>query len=413
MDNLTAGNPRAHRIRVYYEGTSTIKEGAPFSYNYDTTTNWFGGSVSVGAVTASTTTSEGSQNEGKYIRVEDVTADNQEFFAGVVAKGGWVGKAGPRVLDIYVPNGAIVPIWTDKSVAIKDPLYLEHGELTLVNATQVGMGHRVGVCAETIDRSSVAGLALAKLDGIKESTVINGTLGVGPSEDLWEDCPWSEIRDNPGLGIAYFDDFLGPLNLTDTEGWEIDTTTTGTLTDVAAEGGAIIFDSAGSTTADDGINAQLTSCRFLPAAGKTIWFEARVKMNDATDQYFVGLCATDTSLIAAGAVDDASDKCGFFHHAASTDNKISSITARTTADDATADVGDNADGVYTTLGFRISGLTSVEFYVNGVLVETGVTAANIPNAAICLSFCSQIEGTGADAELTVDWVKIAQLGARA
>jgi len=415
MDNLTAGNPRAHRVRVYYEGTSTIKEGAPLSYNYDTTTNWFGGSVSIGAVTASTTTAEGSQNEGKYIRVEDVTADNQEFFAGVVAKGGWVGKAGPRTLDIYVPNGAIVPIWTDKSVAIKDPLYLEHGQLTLVNATQVGMGHRVGVCVETIDRSSTAGLALARLDGISssESTVVNGTLGVGPSEDLWEDCPWDEIAKNPGLGIVYFDDFMGPANLVTAEGWTITQVTTGTLSLVASEGGELKFDSAGSTTADDGVQAQLLNCRFLPVAGKTIWFEARVKMNDATDQYFIGLAATDTTLIASGVIDDVSDKCGFFHHAASTDNKISSITARAAADDATADVATNTDATYMTVGFRISGLTSVEFYVNGVLVETGSTAANIPNAAMCLSGVAQIEGTGADAEMSVDWVKIAQLGARA
>jgi len=47
------------------------------------------------------------------------------------------------------------------------------------------------------------------------------------------------------------------------------------------------------------------------------------------------------------------------------------------------------------------------------LVEKGTTAANIPNAAMCLSLVSQIEVAGADAELSVDWVKIAQLGARA
>jgi hypothetical protein len=65
-----------------------------------------------------------------------------------------------------------------------------------------------------------------------------------------------------------------------------------------------------------------------------------------------------------------------------------------------------------TVGFKITGLTSVEFYVNGVLVETGSTAANIPNAAMCLSLCAQIEATGADAEMHVDWVKIVQDVAR-
>ena len=50
--------------------------------------------------------------------------------------------------------------------------------------------------------------------------------------------------------------------------------------------------------------------------------------------------------------------------------------------------------------------------MNGVLVETGTTGANIPNAVMCLSYVSQIEGTGTDAELSVDWVRIAQIGGR-
>lgn len=405
-------DPKSQRITVYYEGTSTIREGMPVAYNYDTTDNWMGKSAADLTVETGTT-AEGYQNEGKFIRVEDVTADNSEFFAGVVAGKKHDGTAGPQVLDIYVANGAIVPVWTDKSITIKDPLYLEHGQITVVNATQVGMGQRIGTAIETVDRSSTAGIVLAKLDGVQKSTVINGTLGVAPSEALWEDCPWDEIQKNPGLGITYFNDFVGTENLVTGEGWVITATTTGTLSLVAAEGGELKFDSAGSTTADDGVEAQLLNCRVLPAAGKTIWFEARVKMNDATDQYFIGLAATDTTLIAAGVIDDVSDKCGFFHHAASTDNKISSITARAAADDATADVATNTDATYMTVGFRISGLTSVEFYVNGVLVETGSTAANIPNAAMCLSGVSKIEGTGADAEMSVDWVKIAQLGARA
>jgi len=403
----------AQKMRVYYEGTSTVKEGMPVALNFDSTDNWLNVDKADYAAEYDASTAEGYQNEGKLIRVEDVTALNQHAFIGVVAGAGKAGKAGPTVLDIYVANGAIVPVWTDKSISQKDPLFLEAGELTLVNATQVGMLSQVGVAVETVDRSSTAGIVLAKIFQPELDMIIPGTLGVGPSELLWNDCPWKNIEGNPGLGITFFDDFVGDHNPTTAEGWVITATTTGTLGLVAAEGGELKADSAGSTTADDGIEAQLLNCRVLPAAGKTIWFEARVKMNDATDQYYVGLAATDTSIIPAGAMDDAVDKCGFVHLAASTDNKISSITARTSADDLTADVADNVDATYTTLGFRITGLTSVEFYVNGVLVETGSTAAKIPNAAMCLTLVSKIEGTGADSELSVDWVKIAQLGARA
>ena len=168
--NLTVGNPLAHRIRVYYEGSDTITEGMALCYNQDTTTNWFGGSValSTGVVTQTSTTAEGSQNEGKYIRVEKPATANLGWFAGVVAKGGWVGQAGPRALDVYVPNGAIVPVRSYvSSTAASNALAIMNGQYYLGNPT-AGMGdggaRYVAVAMETVDRSSTAGLCLAKLD---------------------------------------------------------------------------------------------------------------------------------------------------------------------------------------------------------------------------------------------------------
>lgn len=246
MDNLTAGNPRAHRVRVYYEGTDTINEGMPLCYNYLTTDNWFGGSVSdAGVVSATVTTAEGSQNEGKYIRVieptvvdiddgtpaassktitsstsgshetdfnnikvnqwvtitgTDVTAgtykvtavtqgtaspsvastitldmddatsttadvrvviNNSVHHAGAVARGGWCGNTGPRVLDIYVPNGAIIPVRTDKNCTVGDSLGL--GSAAYSAATGDDDPLPCAVCVETVNRSSVNGVVLAKI----------------------------------------------------------------------------------------------------------------------------------------------------------------------------------------------------------------------------------------------------------
>lgn len=415
MDNLTAGNPVAHRVRVYYEASTIIKEGQPVAYNYDTTVNWFGGSVADdGTITASTTTAEGSQNIGKYVRVEDITADNAEFFAGVVTRGGWVGKAGPRVVDIYVPNGAIVPIWTDKDITIKDRLYLEHGQITLVNATQVGMGLCVGIANETVNRSGGAGICLAKLTGASESSVHGGTLGVGLSESLWEDCPIEEIERNPGLGIVYFDDFMQAPNLVTTEGWAIDQIPdAGTLVEIADEGGALQLSTINTTTVDEGVSAQLLNCRFKPVAASTIWFEARVQVNDVTDQWFIGLCATDTTIFSGGSIDNNTDRVGFYHAVDSSDNKVSVISERGSAATTSVDEDDFADGVYKTFGFRQTGITKAEFYVNGVLVKTISTTTNIPNAAMCLSLATLMEVTGALVSMKVDWVKCVQLGARA
>ncbi len=255
MDNLTAGNPVAHRVRVYYDGSSTIEEGMPVCYNYLTTQNWWGGSVNdAGEVTASEITAEGSHNKGKYLYVSnpicvnsttgtwsqsaktidddgneldnlqvnmmvslasatdsdingnwrvtavnatdntitlgDMTAaeaaaitdgiadvtvkiDNIHAFAGVVAKGGWVGKTGPRVVDIYVPNGAIVPVLT-----VLASTTVGRTILSVVSATQT-LGNpttdvpKFGIVAGTLDSRPVAiaaetissaGLVLAKLD---------------------------------------------------------------------------------------------------------------------------------------------------------------------------------------------------------------------------------------------------------
>ena len=165
-------DPKAERITVYYEGTSTIREGMPLCYNYDTTDNWTG----AGAITATTTatnltetgtTAEGSQNEGKFIRVEDPTTANLQWFAGVVAGSDHAGQAGPRALDIYIPNGAIVPVrsYVSSTVGV-NALAIMNGQIYLGNpnaSTTNGAARYVAIAEETVDRSSTAGLCLARL----------------------------------------------------------------------------------------------------------------------------------------------------------------------------------------------------------------------------------------------------------
>lgn len=172
MDNLSWGNPVAHRVRVHFNTASAvIYEGMPVCYNYDTTVNWAGGSVSDGAVTASTTLTAGSPATAaaKYLEVEEPSANNIQWFAGVVARGGWCGKttsatAGVgQLLDIYVPNGAIVPVRTDSNCLIGQTiLAITTGsqELGVPLATD---SRAVAISEETYNRGT-AGLVLAKLD---------------------------------------------------------------------------------------------------------------------------------------------------------------------------------------------------------------------------------------------------------
>lgn len=245
MDNLTAGNPVAHRVRVYYTGDDTLKEGEPLCYSFKTTKNWWGGSVGDdGVVTTSVFAAEGTQNASKYIGVEsplrlslssdtpsdgsktitgsttdfdtlhvgmfvtisgsDVTNGNYEItaisrstesgvtnstitlgnmddatgstadvataidnissFAGVVAKGGWVGKAGPRVVDIYVPNGAIVPVRNDQNCVLGKTVLAVHTNEQHLTAPHRNYALPVAIAWETVDTATTTGLVLAKLD---------------------------------------------------------------------------------------------------------------------------------------------------------------------------------------------------------------------------------------------------------
>jgi len=152
-------NVNAKRKRVYYEGSDTIYEGYALCYNWDTTSNILGVDRADGS--KSSTTTAGSKNEGKFLRVEKPATANFFAFAGVVAPGSWCGKAGPMWLEIYVPNGAIVPVYTDKSITAGDKMYLENAQYTIINTESAGA--YIGEACDTIDRSSTAGLVQVKL----------------------------------------------------------------------------------------------------------------------------------------------------------------------------------------------------------------------------------------------------------
>jgi hypothetical protein len=141
--------------RVYYTGTNTLYEGEPLCYNSDSTTNVEG-----------TTVAEGNQNCGKYLQVEAVATANIMWFAGVVTKYS-SGKTGPAWIDIYIPNGAIMPVRSYiSSTTGLNALAIMNGQRYLGNlnaGNSNGAGRFVAIAEETVDRSSAAGLCLAQL----------------------------------------------------------------------------------------------------------------------------------------------------------------------------------------------------------------------------------------------------------
>jgi len=98
--------------------------------------------------------------------ISDVTVkiDNIHSFAGVVAAGGWVGKTGPCELDIYVPNGAIVPVRNDQNCTNGRTILAIHSNEQHLTAPFEAGGRAVAVAYETVDTATTTGLCLAKLD---------------------------------------------------------------------------------------------------------------------------------------------------------------------------------------------------------------------------------------------------------
>jgi len=167
--NVSFGtNVTIKKRRVYFIDSDTLYEGMPVCYDYDATTNVLGYDKAAGGdpacQTSPTTTAEGSQNEGKFLRVEGVSNDNIMCFAGVVVNGGYCGQTGPRWIDIYEPNGSIVPVRSGIATTRAQTVF---GIASESDAFETALyDTRSAHCAiamETVDCSEAAGLCLAQL----------------------------------------------------------------------------------------------------------------------------------------------------------------------------------------------------------------------------------------------------------
>lgn len=148
--------------RVYYtETTSTIYEGMPVCYEFDATTSMIG---TIASGTKTMTIAEGSQCDGKYLRVEDLDADNIYTFAGVVKGTSYAGKLGGRWLDIYVPTGAIVPVRCDVDTTVGLTVLAITADSQELGFTATN-SRPVAIAMETeTGLDGTAGITLAKLD---------------------------------------------------------------------------------------------------------------------------------------------------------------------------------------------------------------------------------------------------------
>lgn len=240
------------------------------------------------------------------------------------------------------------------------------------------------------------------------------TAPYGLSQKLWADVDITTLVNNPAAGIFFLDDFVD-TSISATAGaarWKSTQATAGTAVPLAGTGGLLELDS-GSTTADQGIQVQLGGSSFIASANTKLYFETRVKVIDTIDkcQFFAGLSEVDTSLFASGE-NSSANHIGFEMGAttlAAVGGKLQFYGEKAGTRGTVASVKTLAEDTWTTIGFRVNGVTSIDIFVDGEDFGTQLLTANIPIVNMTPSLLCQSEGTN-DPIVTSDWVACAQVG---
>lgn len=413
----------AKRKRVKYEGTDVIREGMPVAYNYDTTNNILGIDTGVDPQVVLGTTTDGGQNEGKFMRVELCTAANAPFFAGVVAGASYDGITGPTGgiwIEIFEANGSIVPVRTDKSITILDKLYLEAGQQTVVNdATALPC---IGTAVETVDRSSVAGVVLAKIEPVSAVSEIDIVTAGGraatalPTAAIWNNFNLKELRDNPFSGALVESDFRRGK---DVPANSYSDATANISVNSEAVGALQLLGSADNDAAEIQYAGPI-----LANGGKKWAMECRIKTNSVTADdigFFFGLLTgqelTGDLIADNGAALIDSNALGFqSFHADSTGVDAVYVAVGETPIIHDADVKTMVVNTYFTLGMYYDG-TDIQIYVDGVNTADPILAADIiaggddfPEDAVMVPTLCTKNGAAEDDVVIYDWVLFAQEG---
>ncbi len=168
-----AEDQNAIRKRVVFRpatATDTVKVGYNVCYNSDVAADYQEKTANpitgqFGADGNETTYAEGVQAfTGRLLIVEQPASGNLQDWAGVVAALGEKNGADGDWIEIWVPNGAMVPVWTNASCT-RGSTVLGPASGSYIMQADTGDGDPLGcaVAQETVDRSSTNGLVWAKI----------------------------------------------------------------------------------------------------------------------------------------------------------------------------------------------------------------------------------------------------------
>ncbi len=215
------------------------------------------------------------------------------------------------------------------------------------------------------------------------------------------------------IPVVYFDDFLsGQLepghkfsSTTNLGDWLETSDVTPTIVIADNEPGGLVVVTTGSN-GNDFASCQLNGEAFKVRADKDLYFQCRVKFDDANDtRWFVGLATTDITGTTIGPILDGVVESIGFRQNTDTGTDIYALTENTsteTTDDTGVDV---ADDKYLVLAFLVTSNTKVEFFVNGKLVVTHTT--NIPSGdAVTPTF--EVHSPTASSTIEFDYILCVQ-----
>lgn len=211
-------------------------------------------------------------------------------------------------------------------------------------------------------------------------------------DDLWYNCPLSSYLLDQTTAVFYDEPWIG---YDATNDWTLTQATAGSAAISTTIPGALRMDS-GDTTAHHGAQIQRLTAAFLPATNKSIWFEVTIQAHFLTGELFIGLAASDTTIIASGSM--------------STNNRIGWTSV--TGDGVLlfdCDKGGVSTQVASTtlvvdtnvaLGFFYDGVAdTIQQFVNGTATGAVIATADISKSVMFPSFVCQNSGT--DRELLI------------
>lgn len=227
--------------------------------------------------------------------------------------------------------------------------------------------------------------------GTRRISVYDPVLTSPYANSLWVDCPLAEYNHDPMIG-SYLNECFQSYNTVATTGDHVLTQAVSGTAAVSTLYPGCLAINAGAATSTQGANVQRIKSMFLPASGKDIWFEARVRMETAIiSELFIGLAEIDTTIIGSSAV-STDNHIGW---SSVTDDGVLLFNAEKATVGTTAAAATISTSAWLRLGFKYDGTAdTLQQYINGVATGSAISTTNIPKVALYPSLVCQAAGTG-------------------